>query len=608
MSTPKQPTFNATIRNGTFLFILVTVGLSGLAISIAATLLVSASERAAWDARISSVSETTNIAVFESVERAQNVLTLMREILEIEGTDPSGEVPELVDAVLEETETFVQFVILDAEREVLLNMGEALLDLDALPEFETLPVYTSVERGDQYFADVFASEDGIPNLLLVQSLEDGGYVAGVLEFEVIVQPVPSLTFGSTGALELLNTSGELLAAPEGAPSILGTEAFTTILDQPNYAWSGEYVTAGGVTMRATSRELPGTDMFTVTQVASWETSTDTIRALVISLLIDLVLAVVFSVFMFVSTAQQILQPLEKMKAGYKRLQAGELTYRVEVTSSNEMGEVAYNFNEMAQALQDQQENLRAARDEARAAQRVAIENDRLKSEFLATMSHELRTPLNAIEGFSSIMLNNMGIQLPPQPKGMVERISANSKRLVGLIDNFLDLSRIEAGRLELVEAPFSPTQLAEKWRSQYSVLAEKKGLTFDVEIDPNLPPTLVGDDEAITKVAINLLGNAIKFTSKGGVSLRLKVAAGEWLIEVTDTGVGIPPQAREYIFDEFRQVDSSSSRVFGGSGLGLAIAQKLTRAMGGTINLESEVNKGSVFTVHLPLRTVAVPA
>jgi len=608
MSTPKQPTFNATIRNGTFLFILVTVGLSGLAISIAATLLVSASERAAWDARISSVSETTNIAVFESVERAQNVLTLMTEILEIEGTDPSGEVPELVDAVLEETETFVQFVILDAEREVLLNMGEALLDLDALPEFETLPVYTSVERGDQYFADVFASEDGIPNLLLVQSLEDGGYVAGVLEFEVIVQPVPSLTFGSTGALELLNTSGELLAAPEGAPSILGTVAFTTILDQPNYAWSGEYVTASGVTMRATSRELPGTDMFTVTQVASWETSTDTIRALVISLLIDLVLAVVFSVFMFVSTAQQILQPLEKMKAGYKRLQAGELTYRVEVTSSNEMGEVAYNFNEMAQALQDQQENLRAARDEARAAQRVAIENDRLKSEFLATMSHELRTPLNAIEGFSSIMLNNMGIQLPPQPKGMVERISANSKRLVGLIDNFLDLSRIEAGRLELVEAPFSPTQLAEKWRSQYSVLAEKKGLTFDVEIDPNLPPTLVGDDEAITKVAINLLGNAIKFTSKGGVSLRLKVAAGEWLIEVTDTGVGIPPQAREYIFDEFRQVDSSSSRVFGGSGLGLAIAQKLTRAMGGTINLESEVNKGSVFTVHLPLRTVAVPA
>ena len=608
MSTPKQPTFNATIRNGTFLFILVTVGLSGLAISIAATLLVSASERAAWDARISSVSETTNIAVFESVERAQNVLTLMTEILEIEGTDPSGEVPELVDAVLEETETFVQFVILDAEREVLLNMGEALLDLDALPEFETLPVYTSVERGDQYFADVFASEDGIPNLLLVQSLEDGGYVAGVLEFEVIVQPVPSLSFGSTGALELLNTSGELLAAPEGAPSILGTDAFTTILDQPNYAWSGEYVTASGVTMRAISRELPGTDMFTVTQVASWETSTDTIRALVISLLIDLVLAVVFSVFMFVSTAQQILQPLEKMKAGYKRLQAGELTYRVEVTSSNEMGEVAYNFNEMAQALQDQQENLRAARDEARAAQRVAIENDRLKSEFLATMSHELRTPLNAIEGFSSIMLNNMGIQLPPQPKGMVERISANSKRLVGLIDNFLDLSRIEAGRLELVEAPFSPTQLAEKWRSQYSVLAEKKGLTFDVEIDPNLPPTLVGDDEAITKVAINLLGNAIKFTSKGGVSLRLKVAAGEWLIEVTDTGVGIPPQAREYIFDEFRQVDSSSSRVFGGSGLGLAIAQKLTRAMGGTINLESEVNKGSVFTVHLPLRTVAVPA
>lgn len=243
--------------------------------------------------------------------------------------------------------------------------------------------------------------------------------------------------------------------------------------------------------------------------------------------------------------------------------------------------------------------------ELRNANRLAQENVRLKSEFLSTMSHELRTPLNAIEGFTSIMLSNMGVELTPRARGMIERISANSKRLLSLINDFLDLSRIESGRMELVSTPIQPHSLAERWRKQIDVLVEGKGLDFRLEVDERLP-ILLSDEEALSKIAINLLSNAVKFTHEGHVILRLRRAAYDlWHIEVEDTGIGIPPHAREYIFDEFRQVDQSSKRLYGGTGLGLAIVQKLTRLMGGTISLQSEVGRGSIFTIALPLHCAA---
>ncbi len=240
--------------------------------------------------------------------------------------------------------------------------------------------------------------------------------------------------------------------------------------------------------------------------------------------------------------------------------------------------------------------------ELQVAKRIADENSRLKSEFLATMSHELRTPLNAIEGYSSIMLNNMGVELTTAPRRMVERIGANSRRLLKLINDFLDLSRIEAGRFELSHTPLNLNALAEKWRTEIQVLAEQKGIDLRVEIDPALPEMIKGDEDALTKLAINLLGNAVKFTNEGEVVLGLKRLSPEsWAMVVSDTGIGIAPHAREFIFEEFRQVDSSSKREYAGTGLGLSIVQKLVRLMGGNVTLTSEVGQGSTFTVTLPL-------
>lgn len=237
------------------------------------------------------------------------------------------------------------------------------------------------------------------------------------------------------------------------------------------------------------------------------------------------------------------------------------------------------------------------------ARRIAQENSRLKSEFLATMSHELRTPMNAIEGFTSILLNGFGdVEFNPAAEDFIRRIQSNSKRLLALINDFLDLSRIESGRLELAHMAFSAPALVKKWEAEIGVLADKKHLTFEIDIAPTFPDVLYGDPEAISKIAINLLSNAIKFTDHGRFNLSLQHESDNWIMVVRDTGIGIPPHAREYVFEEFRQVDQSSKRKHGGTGLGLAIVQKLVRYMGGSVVLESELDKGSTFTVTFPIK------
>lgn len=319
---------------------------------------------------------------------------------------------------------------------------------------------------------------------------------------------------------------------------------------------------------------------------------------------------------------RVVRPIVKISRVAEAIQAGDLSAQADESGNDEIALLGRTFNKMTgqlehtlKGLQDNVEQLESARVEREkliqdllAAKRIAEENSRLKSEFLSTMSHELRTPLNAIEGFTSIMLSGMGIELSPRAEDMIRRVSANSKRLLQLINDFLDLSRIEAGRLELVKAPLSPVALSDKWRREIGVLAEGKGIEFSATIDPDLPSELLGDEDALSKVASNLLSNAFKFTHKGRVTLDLeRVDEDHWAISVSDTGIGIPPHAREYIFDEFRQVDSSSKRLYGGTGLGLSLVQKLSRAMGGTISLQSEVGQGSTFTVTLPLETVKEP-
>jgi len=262
------------------------------------------------------------------------------------------------------------------------------------------------------------------------------------------------------------------------------------------------------------------------------------------------------------------------------------------------------------ALEQANERIRAqnldlteANEALRQAQREATEANRLKSEFLATMSHELRTPLNAIIGFSDLMLEGVSGKLTEKQDDYVNRILNNSERLLTMINELLDVSKIEAGRLEIVMSPFAPAELVEHVKSRLHGLAEKKDLTLRTHVSETLPPTVMADEQRVEQILTNLIGNAIRFTETGGIDVRIDCQDDDWwTIEVADTGIGIPSHALEYIFDEFRQVDGTTQRQHGGTGLGLAVVKRLTLLMNGKINVDSEVGKGSTFTVHLPLQ------
>jgi signal transduction histidine kinase len=179
---------------------------------------------------------------------------------------------------------------------------------------------------------------------------------------------------------------------------------------------------------------------------------------------------------------------------------------------------------------------------------------------------------------------------------------------LGLINDVLDLSKIEAGRMELVQKPFNVREWVNDIRLQNQVLADEKGLCFAVELDERLPESLVCDAARLKQVVINLLSNAFKFTEAGQVSFQISQHDAEnWKIVVSDTGIGIPAHAQNTVFEEFRQVDGTSRRQHGGTGLGLAIVRRLVLMMGGNIRLKSEVGKGSTFTVTLPLVLEAEP-
>jgi signal transduction histidine kinase len=253
---------------------------------------------------------------------------------------------------------------------------------------------------------------------------------------------------------------------------------------------------------------------------------------------------------------------------------------------------------------------RAARQqqESLAAATAARESNRLKSEFLATMSHELRTPLNGVIGYADFLMDAMGKDFSPKQMDYLGRILSNGERLLRLVDDILDVSRIESERLTLISAPFSTVDLMNRVRPDFQRIADEKGLEFTASLDPALPELMVGDMVRLSQIVTNLVTNALKFTDEGRVDLSFKrLNETRWAIEVQDNGPGIAAHAQEYIFDKFRQVDSTQERKKGGAGLGLHIVRSLAVMMGGSIRLQSEAGRGSTFTVELPV-IVAEPA
>lgn len=254
-------------------------------------------------------------------------------------------------------------------------------------------------------------------------------------------------------------------------------------------------------------------------------------------------------------------------------------------------------------IQLNNQQLETKNTELNEANKRAEEATRLKSEFLSTMSHELRTPLNAIIGYSGIITSGISGDTDEKTLGMVQRIEDSGHHLLMLINNILDISKIESGRMMLVEDKSSIPEMTEALSKQLQILAAQKNLGFAINVDSTVPEFLIMDSERLKQVLINLLANAIKFTDKGEVALDMSWQSDTLTMKIRDTGIGISPHSIDYIFDEFRQVDSTSTRLHDGTGLGLAIVRKFTEAMKGTIAVESVVGSGSTFTVKLPLKS-----
>ena len=230
--------------------------------------------------------------------------------------------------------------------------------------------------------------------------------------------------------------------------------------------------------------------------------------------------------------------------------------------------------------------------------RIASEH---KSQFLANMSHELRTPLNAILGYAELMQDGIYGEINEKAQAILGRVQSNGKHLLGLINDVLDLSKIEAGQIALQLEEYSIADIVQTVLTATDSLAREKNLTITPAL-PNDLPVGRGDERRITQVLLNLVGNAIKFTDEGSVQINVVGEGQTFTVEVKDTGAGIPETEYTRIFEEFHQVDSSNTKKKGGTGLGLAISRRIVKLHGGTISVESEVGKGSIFRVELPVR------
>jgi signal transduction histidine kinase len=308
----------------------------------------------------------------------------------------------------------------------------------------------------------------------------------------------------------------------------------------------------------------------------------------------------------------IVKPVKHLKNVSERIAAGDSTVRSDIQTGDEFEDLSVAFNRMLTNLTQMQErnrgligDLDAKVDELARANIELFSSNKMKADFLSTMSHELRTPLNSVIGFSENLLH--AENLTDRQKRWAANILTSGQQLLALINDILDLAKVEAGKMTVRPEAIAPAAFCERMATLFRAAAEKKEIELVVKCDEELPE-LRQDAGKLQQIVSNLLSNAVKFTPDGGrITLAAEIQGPNFVLTVSDTGVGIAPEEQELVFQKFRQASNPLTREQGGTGLGLSIVRELSRLLGGEVSLHSELGRGTTFTVTVATQLKADP-
>jgi signal transduction histidine kinase len=487
---------------------------------------------------------------------------------------------------------------------------------DTGKDFSSSAAFQQARQGRSYFGPVYFAGESEPYMTVALPIERyGGSITGVLQAEVnlkyVWDVVSAIKQGKAGYAYAVTRSGDLIAHPDISwvlqhrnlsqlsqvkaafqPDVGVTQAKALVANN----LAGDKVISSHALIPtldwAVVIEQPVEEAYEPLYASMLRTSS--------LLLVGLGVALLASLFV----ARRVVGPLEVLRSGAERIGGGDLDFRLNIKTGNEIEILADEFNNMAAHLSEAYTGLE--RKVAERTRELTLANEKLeeasklKSQFLANVNHELRTPVSAIIGYARLLRRETEGQIAPLQRENLQDLLNNAERLLAQIDSVLDFATIEAGKMEVRVERVRVEEIIQGAASTIETILHDNSIKLIREIAPEIP-TLNTDREKLRQIILNLLDNAVKFTERGEIKITASQQNGSLKLVVSDTGIGIEKGDLTRIFEEFHRGDGSSAKKYRGTGLGLAIVKKFVQLLGGEIAVESEAGKGSTFTVTLPL-------